>query len=81
MPLLFAGSAGAQPFVRNTADFSASTGCTGIGELADIALGDPIAARSARFTVVDHRDLVVPGGCPAASTFNGTQSMATLWGP
>jgi len=43
------------------------------------ALGDPIAPGTTRSYAVYYRDPVVLGGCPAASTFNVTQSGSIGW--
>jgi Tol biopolymer transport system component len=43
------------------------------------ALGDPITAGSARYYYVYYRDPTVLGGCPAASTFNTTQTGQVVW--
>jgi hypothetical protein len=45
------------------------------------ALGDSIAAGSARYYLVYYRDSTVLGGCPATSTFNTTQSGSLIWYP
>jgi Tol biopolymer transport system component len=45
------------------------------------ALGDPIAPNSNRWYAVYYRDPFVLGGCPAASTFNITQTQLVSWGP
>jgi len=45
------------------------------------ALGDPISAGSTRYYGVYYRDPTVLGGCPAASTFNITQSGSVQWQP
>jgi hypothetical protein len=58
----------------------------------EFAAGDlPVAARSAQlglpiqagqpyYFLVTYRDPVVPGGCPASSTFNATQTgVVTYW--
>lgn len=42
-------------------------------------LGDTISAGSIRYYYVYYRDPTVLGGCPAASTFNSTQSLAVTW--
>ena len=44
------------------------------------ALGDSISAGASRWYAVYYRDPVVLGGCPAASTFNLTQTLAVVWG-
>ena len=61
--------------------------------LPDFAAGDsPVSARSAewgdhihpgesRWYVVDYRDGVVLGGCPAGSTLNSTQTGKIVWAP
>jgi hypothetical protein len=45
------------------------------------ALGDNIPAGGVRNYMVYYRDPTVLGGCPASSTFNGTQAIAITWGP
>jgi hypothetical protein len=45
------------------------------------ALGDPILAGQSRWYSVYYRDPIVLGGCPAASTFNITQTQEVAWGP
>lgn len=45
------------------------------------ALGSPILAGQHRWVMVYYRDPMVPGGCPAASTFNGTGTVDVSWGP
>ena len=45
------------------------------------ALGDPIAPGQSRWLLVYYRDPVVLGGCPAASTFNATQTGVVEWSP
>lgn len=45
------------------------------------ALGDPISPGSLRWYAVYYRDPIVPGGCPAASTFNITQTAQITWVP
>jgi Tol biopolymer transport system component len=44
-----------------------------------IALGDVILAGQSRWYLVYYRDPVVLGGCPAASTFNATQTGRIDW--
>jgi hypothetical protein len=44
------------------------------------ALGDTIGAGTSRWYAVYYRDPVVLGGCPAASTFNITQTQLVNWG-
>jgi hypothetical protein len=41
--------------------------------------GDAIGAGQHRFYMVYYRDPVVLGGCPAASTFNGTNAVDVTW--
>jgi len=43
------------------------------------ALGDVISAGQSRWYLVYYRDPVVLGGCPAASTFNATQTARIDW--
>ena len=43
-------------------------------------LGDTIAAGTQRWYAVYYRDPIVLGGCPAASTFNITQTQLVNWG-
>jgi Tol biopolymer transport system component len=45
------------------------------------ALGDTILAGQSRWHFVYYRDPVVLGGCPAASTFNATQTGQVAWSP
>jgi Tol biopolymer transport system component len=45
------------------------------------ALGGPIGAGTRRWYAVYYRDVIVLGGCPAASTFNSTQTQLVDWGP
>jgi hypothetical protein len=45
------------------------------------ALGDPILAGQSRWYLVYYRDPTVLGGCPAASTFNSTQTGRVDWSP
>ncbi len=45
------------------------------------ALGDPLAAGATRYYLMYYRDPVVLGGCPAASTFNATQTGKVTWWP
>jgi hypothetical protein len=44
-------------------------------------LGDVIQPGQSRWYLVYYRDPVVLGGCPAASTFNATQSGQVTWWP
>jgi hypothetical protein len=43
------------------------------------ALGDAIQAGESRWYLVCYRDRIVPGGCPAGSTFNATQTGRVNW--
>jgi Tol biopolymer transport system component len=43
------------------------------------ALGNPIVAGQHRYYMVYYRDPIVLGGCPATSTFNGTDALDVLW--
>jgi hypothetical protein len=43
------------------------------------ALGDPIGAGQHRYYMAYYRDPTVLGGCPAASTFNGTNAQDVTW--
>jgi Tol biopolymer transport system component len=43
------------------------------------ALGDTIQAGQSRWYLVYYRDPIVLGGCPAASTFNATQTGQVVW--
>jgi Tol biopolymer transport system component len=43
------------------------------------ALGDTISAGQSRWYLVYYRDPIVLGGCPAASTFNATQTVQISW--
>jgi hypothetical protein len=43
--------------------------------------GDHIHAGESRWYVVDYRDGVVVGGCPAGSVLNSTQTGVTVWAP
>ena len=45
------------------------------------ALGDVIPAAAHRYYMTYYRDPVVLGGCPAASTFNGTNAVNVTWLP
>jgi len=45
------------------------------------ALGQPIAAGESRGYFVYYRDPTVLGGCPAAATFNATQTGRVTWWP
>ena len=45
------------------------------------ALGDTIFAGTHRSYMVYYRDPIVLGGCPALSTFNGTQALDVAWAP
>ena len=45
------------------------------------ALGSPITAGQHRWVMVYYRDPVVLGGCPVASTFNGTGTVDVSWVP
>jgi hypothetical protein len=42
-------------------------------------LGDPISAGQSRWYLVYYRDPIVLGGCPAANTFNATQTVRIDW--
>ena len=44
-------------------------------------LGDPIAPGESRWYHVLYRDPVVLGNCPAARTFNATQTLEVAWSP
>ena len=44
-------------------------------------LGSPIFAGESRWYLVAYRDPVVLGGCPAARTFNATQTGRVTWAP
>ena len=44
-------------------------------------LGDPIGGGQHRYYMAYYRDPVVLGGCPATSTFNGTDAEDVLWAP
>jgi len=44
-------------------------------------LGDPIQPGATRYYLVYYRDPLVSGGCPAASTFNTTQTASIAWWP
>ena len=46
-----------------------------------LALGDTIASGQHRYCMVYYRDPVVLGGCPASSTFNGTNALDIAWAP
>jgi len=43
------------------------------------AIGDTLSAGSPRWYAVYYRDPIVLGGCPAASTFNVTQTQLVTW--
>ncbi len=45
------------------------------------AAGDPISATQHRYYMVYYRDPIVLGGCPATSTFNGTNALDVQWAP
>jgi Tol biopolymer transport system component len=45
------------------------------------ASGDYIHAGDSRWYIVDYRDGVVLGGCPAGSTLNSTQTGRIVWSP
>jgi Tol biopolymer transport system component len=45
------------------------------------AVGDVLSPTSVRWYAVYYRDTVVLGGCPAASTFNVTQTQRIAWSP
>jgi hypothetical protein len=45
------------------------------------AKGNPISAGESRWYLVFYRDPIVLGGCPAASTFNATQTGLVSWAP
>ena len=45
------------------------------------AIGNPILPGQSRWYLVFYRDPIVPGGCPAASTFNATQTGLVSWAP
>jgi hypothetical protein len=45
------------------------------------AKGNPIGAGQSRWYLVFYRDPVVLGACPAASTFNATQTGQVSWSP
>jgi Tol biopolymer transport system component len=45
------------------------------------ALGDVIHAGETRYYFIAYRDTSVLGGCPAASTFNATQTGRVIWSP
>jgi hypothetical protein len=57
----------------------------GVGDLSvsarSAALSDPISAGTQRWYSVYYRDPIVLGGCPAASTFNITQTQEVTWAP
>jgi hypothetical protein len=42
---------------------------------------DVIQAGQSRWYLVYYRDPIVRGGCPAASTFNATQTGRITWSP
>ena len=46
-----------------------------------VATGDTIGAGQSRWYLVYYRDPIVLGGCPAASTFNATQTGQVTWWP
>jgi hypothetical protein len=43
------------------------------------AKGDPIVGAQSRWYLVYYRDPNLPGGCPATSTFNATQTGRIDW--
>jgi Tol biopolymer transport system component len=45
------------------------------------AKGDTILPGQDRWYLVYYRDPIVPGGCPASSTFNATQTGLVTWSP
>jgi hypothetical protein len=45
------------------------------------AKGNPISPGQSRWYLVFYRDPIVLGGCPAASTFNATQTGLVVWSP
>ena len=45
------------------------------------AKGNPISPGQSRWYLVFYRDPIVLGGCPAASTFNATQTGEIVWSP
>ena len=70
-------------YVR-TASGGAATAPTGLDPRVSVrsaALGDTINPGENRYYLVYYRDPVVLGGCPAASTFNATQTGAFSWIP
>jgi Tol biopolymer transport system component len=58
---------------------NAPTGADPSVHARSAALGDPIAAGTSRYYYVYYRDQTVLGGCPAASTFNATQTGRVDW--
>jgi hypothetical protein len=57
----------------------APTGADPSVHLRSAALGDPIAAGSARYYQTYYRDPTVLGGCPPNSTFNVSEALAVIW--
>ena len=45
------------------------------------AMGDHLHAGDSRYYIVDYRDPVVLGGCPAGSKLNSTQTGKVVWAP
>jgi hypothetical protein len=43
------------------------------------ALGEPVTAGSLWYYQTYYRDPIVPGGCPATSTFNVTEAVMVIW--
>jgi hypothetical protein len=60
---------------------TAPTGADVSVHAASAALGDVIMPGQVRYYMAYYRDPTVLGGCPMASTFNGTQGGAVLWQP
>jgi len=72
-------------YTKNASSGSITAPDFGAGEqqahARSAALGDVIAAGSSRWYMVFYRDPIVLSGCPAASTFNGTQTREVSWRP
>ena len=80
-----AGGALKRLFVKTALGGSISAPDFGAGDptvsARSTALGDSILPGQSRWYLVYYRDPFVLGGCPAASTFNATQTGAVGWWP
>jgi hypothetical protein len=72
-------------FIEQASSGSITAPDFGIGESTisarSAAKGDVIQPGQSRYYLVLYRDAVVPGGCPASSTFNATQTGEVTWSP